>query len=300
MVMAWRRIGDKPLPEPMMAQLCRNNKYVRFVLTYWIKMNSFQSTLFQFAKQLPLVTRYLRCTRKGTWPVVLYPKRPTLSAILPIHNNNWMAYPQICRSHQLCSVDDLATIMATNSIRKSNDYVYGIWVYQALGIWKGYYRVKKNHWFHTWNREQRQEIINIWNITPNLHTNSHFEMWAEKWTIMQEASGSSTAPNLSYFFIPSSFSYELTSFAPDDLGFAPIWYWNEYVLLWMYPKPILQIVQNGAPSYVVIHYIITTLLWNGCLSSAHYFAHRLLRKIRIFINCDDYCFKYALDIYVGY
>ena len=53
----------------------------------------------------------------------------------------------------------------------------------------------KNHWFRTWNNEQRQEIINIWNITPNLHTNSHFEMWAEKWTIMQEASGSSTAPN---------------------------------------------------------------------------------------------------------
>ena len=82
-----------------------------------------------------------------------------------------------------------------NLIRKSKDYVYGIWVYKALGIWKGYYRVKKNHWFRTWNREQRQEIINIWNITPNLHTNSHFEMWAEKWTIMQEASGSSTAPN---------------------------------------------------------------------------------------------------------
>ena len=45
-------------------------------------------------------------------------------------------------------------------------------------------------------REPGQEIIiNIWDITPNLHTNSHFEMWAEKWTIMQEASGSSTAPN---------------------------------------------------------------------------------------------------------
>ena len=34
-----------------------------------------------------------------------------------------------------------------------------------------------------------QEIMNIWNITPNLHTNSHFEMKAEKWTIMQETSG---------------------------------------------------------------------------------------------------------------
>ena len=25
-------------------------------------------------------------------------------------------------------------------IRKSKDYVYGIWVYKALGIWKGYYK----------------------------------------------------------------------------------------------------------------------------------------------------------------
>ena len=54
---------------------------------------------------------------------------------------------------------------------------------------------KKKHWFRTWNREQRQETINIWNITPNPHTNSHPEMWAEKWTITQEASGPSTAPN---------------------------------------------------------------------------------------------------------
>ena len=28
-------------------------------------------------------------------------------------------------------------------IRKSKDYVYGIWLYKVVGIWKGYYRVKK-------------------------------------------------------------------------------------------------------------------------------------------------------------
>ena len=28
-------------------------------------------------------------------------------------------------------------------IRKSKDYVYGILMYKVLGIWKGYYRVKK-------------------------------------------------------------------------------------------------------------------------------------------------------------
>ena len=38
-------------------------------------------------------------------------------------------------------------------------------------------------------------LINIWNLTPNLHTNSRFNMLAEKWIIMQEAGGSSTAPN---------------------------------------------------------------------------------------------------------
>ena len=34
-------------------------------------------------------------------------------------------------------------IIKKNSIRKSKDYVYGIWVYNVLGIWKDYYRVKK-------------------------------------------------------------------------------------------------------------------------------------------------------------
>ena len=32
----------------------------------------------------------------------------------------------------------------SDMIRKSKDYVYGIWVYKALDIWKGYYRVKKS------------------------------------------------------------------------------------------------------------------------------------------------------------
>ena len=28
-------------------------------------------------------------------------------------------------------------------IRKRKDYVYSIWVYKVLGMWKGYYRVKQ-------------------------------------------------------------------------------------------------------------------------------------------------------------
>ena len=34
-------------------------------------------------------------------------------------------------------------------IGKSKDYVYGIWVYKALGIWKGYYRAKQIMIFST-------------------------------------------------------------------------------------------------------------------------------------------------------
>ena len=35
-------------------------------------------------------------------------------------------------------------VLISHVIRKSKDYVYGIWAYKALGIWKGYYRVKKS------------------------------------------------------------------------------------------------------------------------------------------------------------
>ena len=52
-------------------------------------------------------------------------------------------------------------------LRKNKDYVYGIWLYKVLGIWQGYYKVKK----HAWNREPRQEIIiKIWNLTPSYQT----------------------------------------------------------------------------------------------------------------------------------
>ena len=41
------------------------------------------------------------------------------------------------------SAELLFHIALIPQIRKSKDYVYGIWVYKAFGIWKGYYRVKK-------------------------------------------------------------------------------------------------------------------------------------------------------------
>ena len=47
--------------------------------------------------------------------------------------------------------------LTTNiSIRKSKDYVYGIWVYKVLGIWKGYYRLKMTCFMHeTVNRGKK-------------------------------------------------------------------------------------------------------------------------------------------------
>ena len=55
------------------------------------------------------------------------------------------------RGGRFCVWDSNAYILVhmgplnlNDHIRKSKDYVYGIWVYKALDIWKGYYRVKKS------------------------------------------------------------------------------------------------------------------------------------------------------------
>ena len=50
------------------------------------------------------------------------------------------SYPYI---EVLCHLS-LQLIFKAKLKRKSKDYVYGIWVYKALDIWKGYYRVKKS------------------------------------------------------------------------------------------------------------------------------------------------------------
>ena len=58
-------------------------------------------------------------------------------------------------------------------------------VYECTWYMKRLLESKKNHYFHAWNHEQKQEMImNIWNLTPNLHTNSQFKKWAKKSTIM--------------------------------------------------------------------------------------------------------------------
>ena len=51
-----------------------------------------------------------------------------------------------CRGLTTCPlyVDPFFWKSSLTWIRKSKDYVYGIWVYKALDIWKGYYRVKKS------------------------------------------------------------------------------------------------------------------------------------------------------------
>ena len=53
-------------------------------------------------------------------------------------------WPLFCRRHFKCISISLKSTLLFLSIRKSKDYVYGIWVYKALDIWKGYYRVKKS------------------------------------------------------------------------------------------------------------------------------------------------------------
>ena len=59
-------------------------------------------------------------------------------------------------------------------VRKSKDYVYGIWVYKALGIWKGYYRVKKSlvsyvkPWTEARNNKYHSKLtyqLSFWNVS---------------------------------------------------------------------------------------------------------------------------------------
>ena len=60
---------------------------------------------------------------------------------------------------------------------KSKDYVYGIWEYKALGIWKGYYRVKKSlvSYMKPWTEARNNEYmkyhskltyqLSFWNVS---------------------------------------------------------------------------------------------------------------------------------------
>ena len=62
-------------------------------------------------------------------------------------------------------------------IRKSKDYVYGIWVYKALGIWKGYYRVNQSlvSYVKPWTEARNNEYmkyhskltyqLSFWNVS---------------------------------------------------------------------------------------------------------------------------------------
>ena len=66
-------------------------------------------------------------------------------------------------------------------IRKSKDYVYGIWVYKALDIWKGYYRVKKSlvSYVKPWTEGRNNEYmkyhskltyqLSFWNVSRKVN-----------------------------------------------------------------------------------------------------------------------------------
>ena len=71
-------------------------------------------------------------------------------------------------------------IASIDQIRKSKDYVYGIWVYKALDIWKGYYRVKKSlvsyvkPWTEAINNKymkyhsKHTYQLSFWNVSPKV------------------------------------------------------------------------------------------------------------------------------------
>ena len=111
-------------------------------------------------------------------------------------------WPKIAQVKSCCVTTSESNLIRNTSfinyqIRKNKDYVYGSWLYKALGIWKGYYRVKRSLvlCMKPWTKARNHEYMKSHSIIPKLHTNCHFKIWAEKWTIMQEASGSSIGPN---------------------------------------------------------------------------------------------------------
>ena len=65
-------------------------------------------------------------------------------------------------------------------VRKSKDYVYGIWVYKVLSIWKGYCRVKKSlvSCMKPWTKARNDEYmkyhskltyqLSFWNVSRKM------------------------------------------------------------------------------------------------------------------------------------
>ena len=60
----------------------------------------------------------------------LPPQRATVSSEAIQAKQQWLGICLCCWKRYIVA------------IRKTKEYVYGIWVYNVLGIWKGYYRVK--------------------------------------------------------------------------------------------------------------------------------------------------------------
>ena len=83
-------------------------------------------------------------------------------------------FPEACFMH----IFGAQPLNESNIIkRKSKDYVYGIWVYKVLGIWKGYYRVKKSlvSYMKPWTEARNNEYmkyhskltyqLSFWNVS---------------------------------------------------------------------------------------------------------------------------------------
>ena len=81
-----------------------------------------------------------------------------------------MSIKYLCYNHILVVINDQSVFCAV---------FIDIWAYKILPVSLTFVLIRKSKYY----------VYGIWNITPNLHTNFHFwKMWAESWTIMQEAS----------------------------------------------------------------------------------------------------------------
>ena len=77
-----------------------------------------------------------------------------------------------------------------------------------------------------WTKARNNNKYTIFHsIIPNLHSNSHFKMWAEKWSIMKEACGSFTAPNAT-----SGISCQAWN-TPADYPAYSMWIWGPWQLV---------------------------------------------------------------------
>ena len=141
--MACRLVGAKPLSETMQEYWQLDSQETNFteilieILTFPFKKMRLRVSS---AKWRPFCLGLNVITDSGS-PVItteIFVRKLTI--LCPKPSMSMVIYNSIFVGHIL------SWFMKDNIIRKSKDYVYGIRVYKVLGVWKGYYRVKKKIW----------------------------------------------------------------------------------------------------------------------------------------------------------